>query len=53
MSSYDEQKGIYLGSRGADFKDLINGVLKKGNLKNMSLYRNVSENKYQDEMANE
>lgn len=33
MSSYDEQKGIYLGSRGSDFKDLINSVLKKGNLK--------------------
>jgi dsRNA-specific ribonuclease len=33
MSSYDEQKGIYLGSRGADFKDLINRILKKGNLK--------------------
>lgn len=33
MSSYVEQKGIYLGSRGNDFKDLINSVLKKGNLK--------------------
>jgi len=33
MSSYDEQKGIYLGSRGNDFKDLIISVLKKGNLK--------------------
>jgi len=33
MSSHDEQKGIYLGSRGNDFKDLIISVLKKGNLK--------------------
>ena len=33
MSIYEEQKGIYLGSRGDDFKELINGVLKKGNLR--------------------
>lgn len=33
MSSYDEQKGIYFGSRGNDFKYFIIGLLKKGNLK--------------------
>jgi len=33
MSYCDEQKGIYLGSRGNDFQDLIISVLKKGNLK--------------------
>jgi len=33
MSLYEEQKGIYLGSRGDDFKELINGVLKKGKLR--------------------
>ena len=31
--SQDEQKGIYLGSRGSDFKDLISSLLKKGGLK--------------------
>ena len=38
MSQY-EQKGIYLGSRGSDFKDLINNVLKRGNIK--SKYRKM------------
>lgn len=33
MSSYEVKKGIYLGSRGDDFKALINGVLKKGNIR--------------------
>lgn len=31
--SVDEQKGIYLGSRGSDFKALISSLLKKGGLK--------------------
>jgi dsRNA-specific ribonuclease len=31
--SIDEQKGIYLGSRGADFKTLISTLLRKGGLK--------------------
>lgn len=39
MSLYEEQKGIYLGSRGDDFKELINDVLKKGNLREK--YRNM------------
>lgn len=29
----DQQQGIYLGSRGSDFKALITGLLKKGKLK--------------------
>jgi dsRNA-specific ribonuclease len=29
MMSSDEQKGIYLGSRGSDFKDLISTLLRK------------------------
>jgi dsRNA-specific ribonuclease len=33
MLSCDEQKGIYLGSRGSDFKDLISSLLRKGGLK--------------------
>lgn len=32
MMSSDEQKGIYLGSRGPDFKKLISSLLRKGNL---------------------
>ena len=32
--SHDEQKGIYLGSRGSDFKALISSLLRKGGLKN-------------------
>ena len=39
MSSYNEQKGIYLGSRGDDFKEFIDSVLKKGKLK--SKYRKL------------
>jgi dsRNA-specific ribonuclease len=31
--SHDEQKGIYLGSRGSDFKALISSLLRKGGLK--------------------
>jgi dsRNA-specific ribonuclease len=31
--SNDEQKGIYLGSRGSDFKKLISSLLRKGGLK--------------------
>ena len=31
--SHDEQKGIYLGSRGSDFKELIATLLRKGGLK--------------------
>jgi dsRNA-specific ribonuclease len=31
--SHDEQKGIYLGSRGSDFKALISSLLCKGGLK--------------------
>ena len=31
--SHDEQKGIYLGSRGSDFKALISSILRKGGLK--------------------
>jgi len=42
MPSYDEQKGIYLGSRGNDFKDLIISVLKKVNLKKK--YRDMLTN---------
>ena len=33
MMSIDEQKGIYLGSRGSDFKKLIASLLRKGGLK--------------------
>ena len=33
MMSVEEQKGIYLGSRGSDFKALIVSLLKKGGLK--------------------
>ena len=33
MMSHDEQTGIYLGSRGADFKELIASLLRKGGLK--------------------
>jgi dsRNA-specific ribonuclease len=33
MMSSDEQKGIYLGSRGSDFKELISTLLRKGGLK--------------------
>ena len=32
MMSQDEQKGIYLGSRGSDFKALISSLLRKGRL---------------------
>lgn len=31
--SYNEQTGIYLGSRGSDFKALIVALLQKGNIK--------------------
>ena len=31
--SHNEQKGIYLGSRGSDFKALISSLLRKGGLK--------------------
>ena len=34
MTSCVEQTGIYLGSRGADFKELIASLLKRGGLKN-------------------
>lgn len=43
MSIYEEQKGIYLGSRGDDFKELINSVLKKGNLRKK--YRDILTDK--------
>lgn len=33
MTSSEEQKGIYLGSRGSDFKALISSLLRKGGLK--------------------
>jgi dsRNA-specific ribonuclease len=33
MSSYDVKEGIYLGSRGSDFKELIVGLLKRGGLR--------------------
>ncbi len=33
MMSYNEQTGIYLGSRGSDFKALIVTLLQKGNIK--------------------
>ena len=33
MSAYEQQKGIYLGSRGPDFEKLIDDILKKGNLR--------------------
>jgi dsRNA-specific ribonuclease len=48
MSSYKEQKGIYLGSRGSDFKALINSVLKKGNLKKK--YRKMLTDEYSMEV---
>ena len=32
MMQQDDQKGIYLGSRGADFKALISSLLRKGKL---------------------
>jgi dsRNA-specific ribonuclease len=33
MMSSDEQSGIYLGSRGEDFKELISSLLRKGGLR--------------------
>jgi dsRNA-specific ribonuclease len=33
MTSTDQQTGIYLGSRGKDFKEFIAGLLRRGGLK--------------------